>query len=55
MTQAPFAVFAVVAANYQPSIPRSPRQSWADDARRTKEQRQRPLFWSLFWKHQRVV
>jgi hypothetical protein len=39
MTQAPFAVFAVVAANYQRSMQRSPRESWAADARRTTEQR----------------
>jgi hypothetical protein len=29
MTQAPFTVFAVAAANYQPSMPRPPRESWA--------------------------
>jgi hypothetical protein len=37
--EAPFAVFAVVAANYQRSVQRSPRESWAADARRTTEQR----------------
>jgi len=37
--EAPFAVFAVVAANYQRSMQRSPRESWAADARRTTEQR----------------
>jgi hypothetical protein len=48
MTRARFAVFTVVAANYQPSMPRSPQESSAADARRTKKQRQRPLFSTVF-------
>jgi hypothetical protein len=44
----PLLLFAVVAANYQPSMPRPPRESWAADARRTPEQRQRPLLSAVF-------
>jgi hypothetical protein len=36
VTQAPFAVFAVIAANYQPSISRPPRKSWADNGTATR-------------------
>src|ERR1700737_2711861 len=39
MTRHPLLFFAVVAANYQRSVQRSPRESWAADARRTTEQR----------------
>jgi hypothetical protein len=48
MTRAPFAVFAVIAANYQPSISHSPRKSWADNATANKTTAAEPAVRSLF-------
>jgi hypothetical protein len=48
MTRAPFAVFAVIAANYQPSISHSPRKSWADNATANKITAAEPAVRSLF-------
>jgi len=45
---APFAVFAVVAANYQPSISYSPRKSWADNGTANKRTAAASAVLSLF-------
>jgi hypothetical protein len=40
--------FAVIAANYQPSISNSPRKSWADNGTANKRTAASPAILSLF-------